>query len=208
LEITVLPYNLPDMAVLDSPGEFEYSIWQPDRIYVILGRSNTASASLYTQTIQNDGVMILKRPSGGESVILSPKMLVFSVKMRFQNKMNSRFLFKQINDLLIKYLSEVGIENLHSRGISDLSIDSRKIMGSSIYLNRDTLFYHAVLNISEDISLISRYLKHPSREPDYRRGRGHEEFVTSLYREGYNLSFEVLANQIFLVMKELQSEIN
>lgn len=196
------------MAVLDSPGEFEYSIWQPDRIYVILGRSNTASASLYTQTIQNDGVMILKRPSGGESVILSPKMLVFSVKMRFQNKMNSRFLFKQINDLLIKYLSEVGIENLHSRGISDLSIDSRKIMGSSIYLNRDTLFYHAVLNISEDISLISRYLKHPSREPDYRRGRGHEEFVTSLYREGYNLSFEVLANQIFLVMKELQSEIN
>ncbi|MFA6334890.1 MAG: hypothetical protein WCX48_04940 [Bacteroidales bacterium] len=208
MEITVLPYNLPDMAVLDSPGEFEYSIWQPDRIYVILGRSNTASASLYTQTIQNDGVMILKRPSGGESVILSPKMLVFSVKMRFQNKMNSRFLFKQINDLLIKYLSEVGIENLHSRGISDLSIDSRKIMGSSIYLNRDTLFYHAVLNISEDISLISRYLKHPSREPDYRRGRGHEEFVTSLYREGYNLSFEVLANQIFLVMKELQSEIN
>jgi lipoate-protein ligase A len=34
--------------------------------------------------------------------------------------------------------------------------------------------------INADLSLIDRYLKHPPREPDYRRGRSHLDFVMSV----------------------------
>jgi len=42
-----------------------------------------------------------------------------------------------------------------------------------------------VLNISEPVDTIESYLSHPKREPDYRQGRNHLDFVTSLLREGY-----------------------
>jgi lipoate-protein ligase A len=51
-----------------------------------------------------------------------------------------------------------------------------------------SLIYQAVLNVSEDPILFEKYLRHPRREPDYRSGRSHSEFVTSLKAEGYNFA--------------------
>ena len=39
-------------------------------------------------------------------------------------------------------------------------------MGSSMFTKNKTIFYHGVLNISEDVELIEKYLKHPSKEPN------------------------------------------
>jgi lipoate-protein ligase A len=49
-----------------------------------------------------------------------------------------------------------------------------------------------VINVSEDVSLIERYLKHPKREPDYRKGRKHSEFVTNLKNLGYQIDIPQL----------------
>jgi len=205
LEITVHPYDLPDADILVSPDEFEYSVWQPDKMYVILGRANSALSSLWVENITTDKVDVYKRPSGGETVILSPNMVVFSAKMKFDKSMSTKQMFVKINSLLIKHLSQLGIKELNTRGISDISIGVKKIAGSSMYLNKDVIFYHAVLNISEDISLISKYLKHPLREPDYRMGRSHLDFVTSLHKEGYNLDYNTIATKLSLALRELET---
>lgn len=205
MEIEVKKYNLPDAHILTSSQEFICSVWRPDKTYVILGRANNVSTSLLTKNIESDNVEVYKRPSGGETVILSPNMIVYSAKMKFQKSTNTRDTFARINSVLIKHLSGLGIKNLGSKGISDISIGIKKIAGSSMYLQKDVLFYHAVLNISEDPSLIARYLKHPTKEPGYREGRSHEEFVTSLKSEGYNIEFEDLSNKITLALKELDN---
>jgi len=195
-------YNLPDADIMNSPKEYTFKIWQPDKLYVVLGRSNDAEGSLVMENIIKDNITVLKRPSGGEAVILSPAMLVFSAKIRFERDMNTKQIFNRINANLINRLSALGIKDLHSRGISDLSIGARKILGSSMYLNKETIFYHAVLNISEEVSLISRYLSHPKREPDYRKGRGHTEFVTSINNEGYTLDSQELILAITLALED------
>jgi lipoate-protein ligase A len=204
LEINIHSYDLPDADILVSPNEFEYSVWRPDKLYVILGRANNASSSLWLENIINDKVDVYKRPSGGETVILSPNMAVFSAKMKFDKSMSTKQVFSKINSLLIRHLSDLGIHDLNTRGISDISIGSRKIVGSSMYLNKNVIFYHAVLNISEDVSLISKYLKHPTREPDYRMGRSHLEFVTSLQNEGYDIDYSIVAQKLTLALQELQ----
>jgi lipoate-protein ligase A len=52
-----------------------------------------------------------------------------------------------------------------------------------MYRKKHVLFYTASLMISNDITEIDRYLRHPSKEPEYRQGRSHAEFLTTLSRE-------------------------
>ena len=74
---------------------------------------------------------------------------------------------------------------MDDRGVSDLAISDRKILGTSLYRRRSLLFYQASLLVDVDLALFDRYLRFPSRVPDYRRERGHGEFCTTLRREGY-----------------------
>ena len=201
-------YNLPDYTIFESPKEFDYYIGEPDNIYIVLGRSNNIEGAINCENVKKDGIITLKRPSGGESVILSPNMLIFSFKYRSERIPNPLKLFKIINSKLIENFSILGIRNLHSKGISDLSIGNMKIMGSSMFTKNKTIFYHGVLNISEDVELIEKYLSHPSKEPDYREKRSHRDFVTSLQRQGYNFKKEALTKSIEISIQEIKEELN
>ena len=90
-----------------------------------------------------------------------------------------------INESIISALRCFGVEDLFIKAISDISIEDRKILGSSLYRRKDTVLYQGALLVKPDMSIFERYLKHPKREPDYRRGRTHIDFITSLYNEGY-----------------------
>jgi lipoate-protein ligase A len=94
---------------------------------------------------------------------------------------------------MLDVLSDLGVKNYGTRGISDITIRDRKILGSSMHRRENRLVYHGVLNISEDPGIFERYLKHPGREPDYRLNRRHGEFVTSLEKEGYNITYMDIA---------------
>ncbi|MBN1253028.1 MAG: hypothetical protein JXR51_13840 [Bacteroidales bacterium] len=189
-------YNLPDFEIFNSSNLNDFKIWIPDKMYIVIGRSNNIEDSVFIEKVKEERIEIFKRPSGGETVILSPKTAVISVKLNVKNELNVHHYFKEINTIIISALSELGIKNLNQKGISDISIGNKKILGSSIYRKPDKIFYHAVLNISEDVSLISKYLKHPKKEPDYRKGRSHDEFVTSINKENYMLDNEAIIGKI------------
>ena len=98
--------------------------------------------------------------------------------------------FEMYNEIIIKALHSLGIKGLAQKGISDVCLRDKKVLGSSIYRNKDVLLYQAVLNISESVFSLEKYLKHPPREPNYRDKRSHKDFVTSLTAQGYHLSAE------------------
>jgi len=196
-------YNLPDFTVFHSNKDVDHFIWRPDRRYIVLGRSNKAETALHIDEVLKDNIEVYKRPSGGQTVLLSTNTLVISVKLKIKNTLDTHKYFDIINKKIIDSLSVLGVEYLCMKGISDISIGEKKILGSSIFRKKETLFYHAVLNVSESVNVIAKYLKHPSKEPDYRKGRNHMDFVTSIYAEGYELDFDKISDAIKQGIKKL-----
>lgn len=184
MALTLSEYDLPD-AFLFREGTHGILVWQPEEAVIVLGQSNSIRSSLYTDAVLSDGLRVTKRPSGGEAVILTPSTIAFTAAKKFQVMIPFMDYFRIVNSVVIEGLGELGISRLGSKGISDITIGNRKILGSSMRKINDKLVYHAVLNLGEDPALFGRYLRHPRREPDYRAGREHNEFVTSLSNEGY-----------------------
>jgi lipoate-protein ligase A len=157
--------------------------------------------------VLQDGITVVKRPSGGETVILTPNTIVIAISFTTETLKNPKEYYHKINDSIIGVLAQQGIQNLLQKGISDIAIGEKKILGSSIYRRPNRAFYHAVLNVAEDISIIAKYILHPSKEPDYRKGRPHSEFVTSLKKEGYHININTLSDEMTRELNRLLPEV-
>lgn len=192
MHVEVRPYDLPDAALFGGTGD-GVLVWQPAETIIVLGQSNTPEKSLILENVMSDSIPVTKRPTGGEAVILTPQMAVITVAREFTGLVRSRDFFMEVNGMILDLLSDLGVKNYGTRGISDITIGHGKILGSSMHRRENRLVYHAVLNIAGDPSIFERYLRHPSREPDYRRNRPHGEFVTSLKNEGYDIHYQNIA---------------
>ena len=64
--------------------------------------------------------------------------------------------------------------------ICDLTIENRKFAGNAMRCKRDWMLYHGTLLFEFDLDLIEVCLGRPRREPDYRAGRSHREFLVNL----------------------------
>jgi lipoate-protein ligase A len=190
-------YNLPDIHLLEDKTK-RFLTWIPDKTYIVLGASNQAEDALYVDNVEQDHITVLKRPSGGQTVMLTPNNLVIAVVFIDPKSLQPKDVFERINKIIIAAIEKAGISHLSMKGISDIAVDGKKISGSAIYRRKDALLYHAVLNMGEHAITFEKYLKHPSKEPDYRQGRSHSEFVTSLKEIGYTQSYEYLENILAL----------
>ena len=188
-------YNLPDILLLVDKTK-RFLTWIPDKSYIVLGASNKVEEALFVEKVKQDDITVLKRPSGGQTVMLTPNNLIISVVFFQLDNLQPKLVFNQINSLIIECLEQAGVKNLAMKGISDIAIDGKKILGSSIYRSKDALLYHAVLNFGEPASTFEKYLKYPSKEPDYREGRKHSDFVTSLKEKGFPKTNSQLADFI------------
>lgn len=168
---------------------WSYRSWQPEGIIVVLGRANQAELETWQERCQEELVPIIRRRGGGGTVVLSPGTLVISLVKRVRYQYHFQEYFHRINDYIIEALTSLDIHDLQQQGHSDICIRDRKILGSSMYRSRDILFYTASLMIANDLTLLDRYLKHPSKEPEYRKGRLHAAFVTTIAREYPHLAY-------------------
>jgi len=198
--LNVTQYNLPDIDLLNRKTN-QFLIWIPDKVYVVLGASNNPALALNIDNVMNDNIPVLKRPSGGQTVILTPNNIVIAAVFFDKRSLHPKDVFQDINKLIISTIEQVGINNLSQMGISDITMAGKKILGSSIYRSKEALLYHAVLNLGEPASTFERYLKHPTKEPDYRQGRSHSEFVTSLKEIGYTKSYHHMENELSLTFE-------
>ena len=161
-------------------------IYEPDTLCAVLGAAGRPEQDLLLDALAADNVPWMRRRGGGGTVVLGPGQVVIAAVTEVSSPFRNKEYAAEINGWIVEALSGVGVEGIHPAGISDLAIREKKIVGTSIYRTRLVLFYQASLLVDTDISLFTRYLSMPSKVPDYRRGRTHEQFCTTLAREGYS----------------------
>jgi lipoate---protein ligase len=83
---------------------------------------------------------------------------------------------------------DMGIVGLETKGHSDIAVGSSKLAGTSVFRRKNLFVYQGSLLVNPQFHTIESLLSHPSREPDYRAGRSHAEFLTSTTRMGCSLS--------------------
>ncbi len=196
-----MTYHLPDLKIITNETADNYIIWQPDKKYIVLGRSNDINEAVNPDTATNDNIEIIKRHSGGQTVLLTEKMLIIASKTEDHKLQNPKVYFELFNKKIINALTNAGIKNLFTKGISDITIDDKKIVGSAIYRKDTMVFFHAVLNVSENPDIFAKYLKMPHKQPEYRQNRPHQEFITSLLNEGYVIDIQLLKQILIDIFK-------
>jgi len=180
------PY-VQDEAVLDRVLSDDIAlvrVYRYPETAAVLGRGGKPELELELDTLHMDGIPILRRRGGGCSVVLDPGNLVVTVTLPMVGIGRVTSSFDAISRWLIAALDACGIPGVERRGVSDLALDERKIGGSCIYRTKGLLHYATTLLVDPDLDLMERYLAHPPREPEYRRGRRHRDFVTTLRERG------------------------
>lgn len=201
-------YKLADIALLEtcraraSSGDYEpLGEWQrlafvPEEHMVVLGASNSIDKSVKVDACEKDKLSVIKRHSGGEAVVVSPNTLCYASCFLAKKLPRSADFFSDNLEYISHTLSDFGVRGIERRGISDLSINEDKFLGSAIYRTTNLIFFQAVINLAEPGELIGRYLLQPSRMPDYRANRPHESFVRSLLQQGYALDAKLLKERL------------
>ena len=171
--------------VLDVPGDGIASrAWIPDSPILVLGNSQSPDIELNVTNVEADGVPVYQRKGGGGAVLLAPGCVCLAVRFPKRDDWGIHDYFAAGNGMLADAVAAVSGLRAVPRGISDLAVETtdglRKISGSSLYMPRSSALYLASLLVSARIEDWDRYLKHPSREPDYRGGRPHADFVANV----------------------------
>ena len=162
--------------------------WMAREPVVVVGSSSRLDEEIDRAACAREGVRIVRRPSGGLTVVLGPGCLMWSAVVPHPagappiDRIHSDML-EPLRGSLAEMLAPAGIA-VDRRGSSDLvavrESVARKFSGNALRVRRHGVLYHGTLLDDFDIPLISRVLRHPPREPDYRRRRPHGEFVTNL----------------------------
>lgn len=165
-------------------------IYRPPGPMVVLGRGSKAEVELDMDACERDQIPVYRRRGGGCAVVLDPGNVIVSVALRIDGIGGNQAHFDRISRWLIRGLDRIGLSGVRQDGISDLVLGDRKVAGASLYRPRGLLHYSVSLLVRPDLELIERYLAHPPREPEYRRGRPHAQFVRALLDASSPLSLE------------------
>lgn len=160
--------------------------WTPNEIAVILGKGLKIEKEVNINACRQDKIAVYKRCSGGGAVVLSPKTLCFSFVLFFDQNKVLRDLnksYKYFCGIVSEAFFKLGLP-LEFEPICDLVSNGRKVSGNAQARKRIAVLHHGTLIIDEFSNLMSKYLAHPSKEPNYRNNRPHDEFVISLKEAG------------------------
>lgn len=162
-------------------------LWEADSPFVVLGRASPADREVNREACQNRGIPVLRRASGGATVVGGPGCLMYAVILPYEGNPQLRqldlchqFVMTRLREAANAAMnSQEGAPQIGLQGICDLTLGGRKFSGNSLRCRRTHFLYHGTVLYDFDLTIISELLGTPTRMPDYRESRDHAEFVTN-----------------------------
>jgi lipoate-protein ligase A len=152
--------------------------WESPTDFIVLGRGNKVSENVTLST----HIPVLRRCSGGGTVLQGPGCLNYALILSMDHHPDlasipttNCYILSQLKTALLPYLPALKV-----RGHSDLCLDTLKISGNAQRRKKSHLLFHGTLLYNFDISKVNHYLLPPPLQPDYRKNRPHDKFITNV----------------------------
>ena len=176
-----------DEALLDACEDGDahevLRFWEPRTHFVVLRYSSRISSDAKLVACRKAGVPILRRVSGGGTVLQGPGCLNVTLILRAEARETLATITGTTAFILERHrraLEPVVGGPVERRGLSDLAIGGVKFSGNAQRRKRGGVLFHGTFLLDLDLRLVDRLLTIPSRQPDYRRNRPHREFLMNL----------------------------
>lgn len=165
-------------------------VWRPKSTVIVLGRSQKAENEINLTQARKDSIPIFQRHGGGGCVVLDPNSVCIALKYHRENNMNiSDFLLHSSKGIQL-FLDETYGLKVDIKKNYDLTLNDKKFLGASLYMPKGLCLYYAVILLDRaGLKNIEKYLTMPSKEPEHRAGRNHQDFLSPLMNH-IDCSFE------------------
>jgi lipoate---protein ligase len=178
-----------DEALLDwceenaKESEEILRFWESPQPFVAVGYANKILAEVNVPNCTAKNIPIFRRCSGGGTVLQGRGCLNYALILRITE--NSHVTTISSTNKFIMERNSAAIHRVVGRrpsiqGHTDLVFDTLKFSGNSQRRHKKFLLFHGTFLLHFDLALIGELLNFPSRQPDYRDGRSHGEFLVNL----------------------------
>lgn len=156
--------------------------WEPDQLMVVLGRSSPFSTEVNHDFCETHGIPVIRRCSGGQSIVTGPGCLMYAVLLDYQSYPELRSLDLAHEFVMQKMLAALRLADVNAQmqGTCDLTLGGKKFSGNSLRCKRSWFIYHGTMICDLDVAAIANCLGTPVRQPGYRADRSHSDFLTQL----------------------------
>lgn len=168
--------------VNSTPKSSGMRFYDSQNLSIVLGLANKVNEHVHLDACNNDNVAILRRCSGGGSIIQGKGCLSYSLYLRYEDFIECQHL-NQTTQWILEHVSKAfQRHNIFAsyKGVSDVVIDNKKIIGNAQRRLKQACLFHGCILYNFDIDCMARYLKYPPTTPDYRKSRPHSDFVCNL----------------------------
>ncbi len=169
-------------VVDENPTRAILRTWEPAGHFVVVGRSNQIETEVDATQCGIESTPIFRRSSGGGAVVVGPGCLAYALALPLTDGLRAIGVLgvtRLLMETIAASLQSV-IPNVAVCGTSDLVVDGRKFSGNSQRWLKHAFLHHGTILYDFDLPRIGRLLKRPTRQPDYRFGRTHADFVTNI----------------------------
>jgi len=175
-----------DEALLDAceeQGSEALRFWEPQEYFVVLGFSNHLAREVDAAACRRENVPICRRCSGGGTVLQGPGCLNYSLILNIDDDAALETITSANCHIMSKHKAALEAhlgQPVQVRGHTDLAWNELKFSGNAQRRKRRALLFHGTFLLGFDLAMIDRFLPMPSRQPEYRQNRSHQEFLTNL----------------------------
>lgn len=166
------------------PGSGVLRLWESSVPFAVLGFSNHAELELHLDNCTRDKIPVVRRRSGGGTVLQGPGCLNYSLIVPLSVSKELTGITRTNNWVLTHH--QQALETLlpgnrvQIDGMSDLTLDGKKFSGNAQRRLKNAVLMHGTFLYGFDLKTIDRYLRLPPRQPAYRNNRPHPEFLINL----------------------------
>lgn len=158
--------------------------WEPGQYFVVVGYANRVATEVDLAFCKRHTLGVLRRCSGGGTVLQGPGVLNYSLVLRIQEgtpldgiAATNQFVLER-HQAALTALVQAPVE---LRGYTDLAVGGLKFCGNAQRRKRGALLFHGSFLLHLDLELVEKALPMPSQQPEYRVNRSHSDFLMNLH---------------------------